>query len=116
MQRHGLTIGVERVGETVYMRMSVEGKLTHDDYQVITPLLDNAVAGLNQVKINVLVDARKFKGWEMHAAWDDFKLGMKHRKEFSKIAIVGKGDFEKLLAKLSGWFIDGESQIFEDYD
>lgn len=114
--RHGLSVGVERVGDSIYMTMAVVGKLTHEDYQTITPMLDNAVAGIEQPEIHVLIDARGFEGWDLHAAWDDFKLGMKHRKAFKKIAIVGDKQWEKTVAKIGGWFIGGDARFFEDYD
>lgn len=114
--RHGLQVGVERVGENVYLTMCVSGKLSHEDYQVITPMLENALESIEHPQINVLIDARDFAGWDAHAAWDDFKLGMKHRKEFRRIAIVGNKDWEKAVVKIGGWFISGETRFFEQYD
>lgn len=114
--RHGLNVGVERIDDSVYLTLSVVGSLTHQDYQTITPMLDNAVAGIAHPQINVLIDAREFTGWEARAAWDDFKLGMKHRKEFQRVAIVGNKDWERTLVKIAGWFVHGEARFFEGYD
>jgi len=50
----------------------------------------------------------------VRAAWDDFKLGMKHGKEFEKIAILGNKRWQELATKISAWFISGESKYFED--
>lgn len=63
----------------------------------------------------MLIDARHFDGWEARAAWDDFKLGLVHGKVFSHLAIVGNKPWEKVLAKLADWILNGECQFFEDY-
>ena len=87
--RHGLSIGMERSGSDFYLTLTPVGKLTHADYEVITPMVDSAVEGVKHPKIKALVDIRGLEGWESRAAWDDFKLGVKHGREFEKIAIVG---------------------------
>ncbi|MCP3848983.1 MAG: STAS/SEC14 domain-containing protein, partial [Gammaproteobacteria bacterium] len=41
--RHGLSIGIERVDSQFFMTMKAVGKLTHDDYKIITPMIDSAL-------------------------------------------------------------------------
>ncbi len=60
--RHGLSVGVERAVDSVYMTMAVAGKLTHEDYQVINPMLENALIAVKRPEINELIDARAFEG------------------------------------------------------
>ncbi|MBN7820596.1 STAS/SEC14 domain-containing protein [Bowmanella sp. Y26] len=114
MSRHGMAIGLERHDENVFMTLRVWGKLTHDDYQLLTPMLEQAVAGLTKPKINALVDARDFEGWELRAAWDDFQLGYKHGNAFNRIAVVGHNRIQALLTRLGSWFIGGEARYFEE--
>ena len=114
--RHGLMIGIERSNAALYIRLTVTGKLTHADYEIITPMLEAALAGIQEPRLNILVDARELEGWDAHGAWDDFKLGVKHRREFAKIAIVGNKRWQEMATRLAGWFIGGESKFFEDYD
>ena len=117
LKRHGVSIGLERIGdETIYLNLRVVGKLTHNDYKVLAPMLDNAVKSIDHPKILALVDVLDMDGWELQAAWDDFKLGMKHGKEFSRVAIVGDKPWEQVAASVAGWFISGEAQYFEDID
>jgi len=116
LRRHGVSIGLERVDEIIYLRLKVVGKLTHKDYEVLTPMLDNALKAVEHPKIHALVDICELDGWELRAAWDDFKLGVKHGSEFSRIALVGNKPWEKVAAKVAGWFIGGEAQYFEDAD
>lgn len=113
-EEHGLSIGLHRVNNEFYMKLVIQGRLTHEDYKIITPLLDNAVQGVHQAHIKVLIDARDFDGWDLHAAWDDLKLGLKHNKEFVKVAYVGSKEWEERLIKISNWFTCGDMQYFED--
>lgn len=111
---HGLSIGFHRINDELYMKMIIKGKLTHDDYKIITPLFENALLGIKKPKIKALIDARDFKGWDLHAAWDDLKLGLKHSSQFTQIAYVGTKKWENYMIKVSDWFTSGEIRFFED--
>ncbi len=52
-------------------------------------MIDNALNGVKDAKVKVFIDGTQLEGWELRAAWDDFKLGLKHKNEFEKIAILG---------------------------
>ena len=112
--RHGLSIGIERINDHFFLTLKAVGKLTHEDYLTIMPMIESALEGVKTPKIKVFFDASDFDGWEARAAWDDFKLGVKHGKEFEKIAILGNKRWQELTAKIGSWFISGESKYFED--
>lgn len=114
LKRHGLSIGIERIGNDFCLSLKAIGKLTHEDYQKITPMIDSALEGVKDPHVNVLLDASELEGWELQAAWDDFKLGLKHGNEFSKVAIYGHKKWQELAAKLGSWFVKGEMKHFED--
>jgi hypothetical protein len=116
IDKHGLSLGIERVESRFYLTIKVSGKLTHEDYQVMNPMVDSALIGVSQPKINALVDITELQGWEMQAAWDDFKFGLKHGSEFEKIALVGNKSWQEWAAKISSWFISGDIKFFEDID
>jgi hypothetical protein len=80
--RHGLSIGVERTGEVLFLSLKAQGKLTHEDYEIITPIIDSALAEVKEQQVKVLFDGTELEGWEARAAWDDFKIGLKHGNEF----------------------------------
>ncbi len=113
--RHGLSIGIERVDDNFFMSLKATGKLTHDDYKTITPMIDSALEGIKEPKVKVLIDGTELEGWELRAAWDDFKLGLKHGNEFDKIAIYGNKNWQEIAAKVGSWFISGEVKYFENY-
>lgn len=116
IKRNGLSIGIESIDNEFYLTLKASGKLAHEDYQTITPMIDSALAGIKQAEIKALIDATELEGWETRAAWDDFKLGLKHGSQFVKIAIYGNKRWQDIAAKIGSWFISGEMKYFEDED
>lgn len=114
--RHGLSIGIERNGSDFFLSLKAVGKLTHADYEIITPMLDSALATVTHPKVKVLIDGTELEGWKLRAAWDDFKLGLKHNNEFDRVAIYGNKNWQQIAAKIGGWFISGEVKYFDNID
>ncbi|MCP4335961.1 MAG: STAS/SEC14 domain-containing protein [Gammaproteobacteria bacterium] len=112
--RHGLSIGIESMGSEVFLCLKAQGKLTHEDYETITPMIDSALSSVKEPKVKVLIDGTEMEGWELRAAWDDFKLGLKHGNEFDKIAIYGNKNWQEIAARVGSWFISGEARYFEN--
>ena len=94
--------------------LKATGKLTHGDYEVMVPMLTQAITAMPNVKVNMLLDATEFEGWEAQAAWDDFKFGMEVKDVFLKIAIVGTKTWQEYVAKMGDWFMNGEVKFFYD--
>ena len=111
--RHGLSIGIERVGNEFFLSLTAVGRLTHADYENITPIIDSALDSVQEPKVKVLVDGTEMEGWEPRAAWDDFKLGLKHGSEFEKVAIYGNRNWQEITARIGSWFVSGEVKYFE---
>jgi len=114
--RHGLSIGLERVGQEFFVTLKAVGKLTHEDYQEMTPMLDAALQRVEEPRIRLLFDGTEMEGWELRAAWDDFKMGLKHGSKFEKIAIYGNRNWQEIAAKVGSWFMSGEVKYFESYN
>lgn len=113
-ETHGLSIGIERVGSSFFLSLKAIGKLTHEDYKTITPMLDSALDAVKDPHVKVLVDGTQMEGWEPRAAWDDFKLGLKHGNKFDKIAIYGNKQWQERTTKIAGWFMPGEAKFFDN--
>lgn len=114
--RHGLSIGIERIDSEFFLSLKAVGKLTHEDYKTLTPMIDSALNAVTYPNVKALVDLTELDGWELRAAWDDFKLGLKHNNEFSKIALYGNKHWQEISATVGSWFISGEIKFFEDID
>lgn len=114
--KHGLSIIIERESDGFFLSLKAIGKLTHEDYAKITPMIDSALQEVAKAKVKVFIDGTDLEGWEPRAAWDDFKFGLKHSNEFDKIAIYGNKNWQEITAKIGSWFMPGEVKYFESYD
>ena len=112
--RHGLSVGIERSDNHYYLYIKAIGKLTHEDYEIIVPMIEGALNGIKDPNIIALIDGSEFEGWELRAAWDDFKLGLKHGSEFKKVAVVGNKKWLQVGSKIGSWLISGRVRQFED--
>jgi hypothetical protein len=112
--RHGLSIGIERIDSNFFMTFKAVGKLTHEDYKTMIPMLESAFNSVDIPSIKALVDCSEFEGWELRAAWDDLKLGLKYGKQFDKMAVVGEQKWLEVSSKLASWFMAGEVEHFDN--
>ncbi len=112
MKRHGLHIGIERNEDRFYITLVLVGTLGHQDYQIITPLFDDALKGIDKRIVDVFIDASALEGFSAHAMWDDFKLGMAHRHQFRRIALYGHERWQAYAARFANWFVSGEIKHF----
>ncbi|MCO1332808.1 STAS/SEC14 domain-containing protein [Microbulbifer sp. OS29] len=76
-------------------------------------MLTSAIAKVDHPKIDVLMDAQELQGWEPRAAWDDFKLGLEHGRQFNKIAVLSDKRWMKVAGKVGSWFIGGDYRTFD---
>lgn len=116
IKEHGVGISLKRADDRLFVELVMIGKLTHEDYGLFVPMIDKAMQETPDVKMDILIDMRNIEGWEPRAAWDDFKFGLDHRSDFAKLAIVGDKTWQKLSAKISGWWVSGETRYFEARD
>ena len=114
--RHGLSIGIEKMSSHFFLSLKATGRLTHEDYEVITPMIDSALEGIKEPVVDVYIDCSELEGWELRAAWDDLKLGLKHGRDFNRIAIYGNKKWQEYASKIGSWFISGEVKYFESAD
>ncbi len=110
---HGLYFSCETSENNIFIKFKAIGKLTHEDYEKISPVIDTTLENIVDPKVNILVDIEELEGWELRAAWDDLKLGLKHGKEFNKIAIYGHKSWQELASKIGSLFVSGEVKSFE---
>lgn len=110
---NGLSIGIQRTYKDFILKLKACGTLTNSDYEIINPMLNNALNSIKDRNVNVLIDIQEFHGWELKAAWDDLKLGLNNGYEFEKIAIYGNSNkFVEYGSKISSWFQNADIQEF----
>lgn len=87
-------------------------KLTTEDYEkVFIPKLEELLRQNNKIKA-LICFGDNFHGWELGAAWDDTRFGMKHHNDFEKIALVGAPGWVNWGTKIGAHFISGQVEIF----
>jgi hypothetical protein len=88
----------------------LSGKLHDEDYRSFVPAVDSAVA--SEGKVRLFAQFEDFHGWDLYAAWDDFKFGLKHYSDFERIAMVGERRWEAWLATLCKPFTKAKVKYF----
>lgn len=105
---------LERLSETPQNTLAVRaiGKLTDRDYrELLIPQLESIIR--EHGKARLLLDmGDDYHGWTAAAMWDDFRLGMAHRKDFEKMGIVGAPPWATWVLKLGALIIRGEIRSF----
>jgi len=114
--KHGISVGINRIDDKFYLYFKVVGKLTHQDYEYMIPMIEQALKSVEDPKLHTLVDMTEFEGMELRAVWDDLKFALKNDSEFQKIAIIGNKPWEEIMSKIADWFLGGECKYFEDHD
>lgn len=81
----------------------VSGKVTSEDYDVLLPVLDDAISAHGQ--INLLAEMGDLKGWAgLDAAKADFKLGTQQYRQVEKAAFVGDEKWQEWMVKVFSLF------------
>ena len=95
-------------GKTLGFELS--GTLHDEDYKNFVPKIDAAVA--EHGKVRLLAKFHDFKGWDLHALWDDIKFSTTHCTKVERIAIVGENKWEEWMAKVCKPFTMAKIQYF----
>ncbi|HWD93864.1 MAG TPA: STAS/SEC14 domain-containing protein [Verrucomicrobiae bacterium] len=97
------------------LEVIASGKLTDEDYQRrFIPEIERLTK--QHGKISLLFEMIQFHGWEPKAAWDDFKLNIKHRHDISRVAMVGDKAWQHWLTEFAKPFTAAEVRYFEQTD
>lgn len=98
------------VAEENIFAVKVSGKLTDEDYQQFLPQLTTLIHKYGP--ISLLIELEDFQGWEPRAAWDDFKFGKDHDKDFVRIAILGRKSWHRWMVALGNAFTVTKMRFF----
>ena len=90
----------------------LSGKLSDADYQIFVPAVEQALAAVGK-PISLLAKFDDFHGWDLHAAWDDLKFGVRHYSDLDRIALVGDTRREKRMARLARPFTKASVRYFD---
>jgi SpoIIAA-like len=89
------------------------GKLTEDDYRSrLVPRLESLIERFGSVRVLFYTD-ETFQSWDLHSAWANTALDVRHRADFERIAVVGAPAWEAWCLKLAGLLMAGEIRTFQ---
>jgi len=98
------------VSENNIFAFKATGKLTDEDYQKFLPRLTTLIHKYGP--LSLLIELEDFKGWDLKAAWDDFKFGTEHEKDFERIAIVSEKRWHGWITRLGNLMTRTEVRFF----
>jgi hypothetical protein len=113
VHHHSLTISIKRKADCYFLSFKAIGKLSIEDYQMVTPIIVSALSAEQHPPLDVLIDITQFRGWTIRAALNDFILGIKHCGEFKRVAIFGNQNWQKVLSQAGNWLVAGEVRYFD---
>jgi len=99
--------GLEKV-----VGVKLRGTLHDEDYQQFVPRMETLLT--TQGKVRLFVQFEDFHGWDLHAAWDDLKFGVKHYADFERIAMVGDHKWEQWMSALCKPFTKAQVRYFDE--
>lgn len=111
---HGLSIDIEGKGSEFFLTLKAIGKVTHDDYKTIAPLIESALSKVKYPILNVLIDGIDLQCIGFKGGFDDLKLGKKYNNELKKVAIYGNKKWQSSIAKIGNNIVPGEMAYFEN--
>ncbi|MBK1722288.1 STAS/SEC14 domain-containing protein [Thiocystis violacea] len=99
------------MGSPKILGFKMTGKLHDEDYRGFVPILEESLA--KQGNLSLLAEFADFHGWDLHAAWDDFKLGIEHYSDFERIALVGDTAWERWMTPFCKPFTRATVKYFD---
>ncbi len=103
-----------QTGSPRIVAFKLSGKLHDEDYRRFIPAVESVLRV--ESRIRMLAQFEDFHGWDLHAAWDDFKFGMAHASDIERLALVGDRSWERWMARFCRPFMRAEVRYFDAAD
>ena len=94
-----------------YLGIKLSGKLAAEDYEHFVPAVEAVVKERGSVRL--LLEMHDFHGWEMAAAWEDTKFGMRHYHDIDRLAMVGDKAWQHGMAVFCKPFTGAKIRYFD---
>ena len=104
-------IATIETGSPKVVGLKLCGKLHDEDYKQFVPKMETILTA--EGKVRLFIQLEDFHGWDLHAAWDDFKFSLKHYSDFERIAMVGDRKWEKWMANFCKPFTKAKVKYFD---
>jgi hypothetical protein len=87
------------------------GEMHDSDYKLLVPAVEAALKKTGG-KVRLLADLEDFRGWDLHAAWDDFKFELSHWNDIEKVAVLGDHRSREWVSRMHWPRTKGEVRYF----
>jgi hypothetical protein len=101
-------------GSPKVLGLKLCGTLHDEDYKLFVPKMETILDAEGKIRLFVQFD--DFHGWDLHAAWDDLKFGLRHYSDFERIAMVGDRRWEKWMSSFCKPFTRAKVMYFDKAD
>ena len=91
------------------------GEIDDRDYSILTSSIDAAISAHGKIRMLVDLD-QSFRGWDLHAAWDDLRLTISHYNDIERIAVIGTHRSKEWVSRLRWPVSKGDVRYFEDIE
>jgi len=99
----------ENGGKTLAIHLSE--KLVKADYPDVVAKFEQLVR--QHGKLRVLFDMTGFHGWDVGAAWEDFKFDIKHYADIERLAMIGEKKCQHGMAMFFKPFTKSTTRYFD---
>jgi hypothetical protein len=108
---------IERLKESSggVIGFKVIGKMTAEDIKGFEPQIGHLIAERKHKPIGILADLSEMHGAELAARWDEMRFLQKHTDHIARMAVVGAGKWEEIMALLTAGaaVLQSETRYFD---
>jgi len=109
---------IERLKESSggVIGFKVTGKMTAEDILGFEPQINLLLAERKHKPIGILADLSAMHGAELAARWDEMRFLQKHTDHIARMAVVGAGKWEEIMAILTAGaaVLQSETRYFDE--
>ena len=87
------------------------GRVTHEDYRTVLIPKAETMMARGPIKM-IYVIGKEFTGYELEALWDDGAFGIKHWRDFRRIAVVADQAWLRASVSMFTPFFPAEVRLF----
>jgi hypothetical protein len=109
---------IERLKESFggVIGFKVTGKMTDEDLKHFEPQIEILIAQRKHKPIGIVADLSAMHGAEFAARWDEMRFLQKHTDHIARMAVVGAGKWEELVAIFTAGaaVLQAETRYFDE--
>ena len=108
-----MTIEYREDAESGIIDVTINGRVTEDDYHRIIPQIEAFIQNQPNQKIKILEIIKKYDGFDFSVLSKGFKFDMAHLKNYQKCAVVSDSGWIGPLSRLAGMMVSCDIRTFK---